>query len=227
MASNITSLGTPTSAGQFETNVEQGRIPWLWRAFEIFIAAVVLVLTAPIMAVLATLIRLDTPGRALFLQKRLGLNGKPFTFVKFRTLFADARQRFPELYAYQYSPEQLQTLCFKVEKDPRVTRQGRWMRSSTLDELPNFWNVLTGDMTLIGPRPEIPEMLPYYHGEMLDKFTVRPGITGMAQISGRGRLGFYETVRLDVEYVRRRSWILDLKILAQTIYRVVMRDGAF
>jgi lipopolysaccharide/colanic/teichoic acid biosynthesis glycosyltransferase len=108
-----------------------------------------------------------------------------------------------------------------------VTPQGHWLRKSTLDELPNFWNVLTGRMALVGPRPEIPEMLPYYGGDMLLKFTVRPGITGLAQISGRGRLGFHETVALDVEYVRRRSLTLDLKIILLTIQKIVTRDGAF
>ena len=111
--------------------------------------------------------------------------------------------------------------------DPRVTPQGEWLRKSTLDELPNFWNVLRGDMALVGPRPEIPEMLPYYEGEMQLKFRVRPGITGLAQISGRGRLGFYETVKYDVEYVKNRSFRLDLKILLITIYKIVARDGAF
>jgi lipopolysaccharide/colanic/teichoic acid biosynthesis glycosyltransferase len=108
-----------------------------------------------------------------------------------------------------------------------VTPQGVWMRKSTLDELPNFWNVLTGDMALVGPRPEIPEMLPYYDQEMRLKFTVRPGITGLAQISGRGRLGFYETVQLDNEYVRNHSFLLDAKILVLTLIKIVTRDGAF
>jgi lipopolysaccharide/colanic/teichoic acid biosynthesis glycosyltransferase len=197
------------------------------RALEMLIAAFALIITSPIMVGLWILIRRGTAGNPIFFQDRVGLEGKRFRFVKFRTLYADARQRFPELYAYQYSPGQLRKLHFKVEKDPRVTPQGLWMRKSTLDELPNFWNVLTGDMALVGPRPEIPEMLPYYHGEMLQKFTVRPGVTGMAQISGRGRLGFYETVRLDVEYVKARSFWLDVKIIFKTIYKMITRDGAF
>src|SRR5262249_48951335 len=148
-------------------------------------------------------------------------------FVKFRTLYADARVRFKELYAYQYTQEQLETLRFKVERDPRITPQGEWLRRTTLDELPNFWNVLKGDMALVGPRPEIPEMLKYYTPEMAVKFAVRPGITGLAQISGRGRLGFYETVRLDVEYVRTRSFRTDLRILFLTVQKILVRDGAF
>jgi len=202
-------------------------VPILWRLFEIVVALVALVLTSPIILVLAIIIRRGTPGRALFFQPRVGIDGRLFHFVKFRTLYADARQRFPNLYAYQYTEETLQEHKFKVVNDPRVTPQGRWMRTTTLDELPNFWNVLRGDMALVGPRPEIPEMLPYYKGKMLLKFSVRPGVTGLAQISGRGRLSFYETAELDVEYVNKRSVLLDLKIIALTVYKIVTRDGAF
>jgi lipopolysaccharide/colanic/teichoic acid biosynthesis glycosyltransferase len=197
------------------------------RVVESLIAIVALVITAPIMAVIAVIIRSGSRGRALFWQVRVGRNQELFKFVKYRTLFADARNRFPELYRYKYTGEQLRNFRFKIVSDPRVTPQGKWLRKSTLDELPNFWNVLRGDMALVGPRPEIPEMLPYYKGEMQLKFKVRPGITGMAQISGRGRLGFFETVNLDIEYVKKRSFKLDFKILLLTIYRIVTRDGAF
>ena len=200
---------------------------FLQRFLEIMIAATALVLTAPIMAALAMRIRFGTPGPALFFQDRVGKDRKLFRFVKFRTLYADARQRWPHLYAYKYSPNELDTLHFKVVDDPRVTPEGIWMRKSTLDELPNFWNVLTGEMALVGPRPEIPEMLPYYKGEMLLKFAVRPGVTGLAQISGRGRLSFYDTVALDVQYAKERSFWLDLKIIVKTVVKIVTRDGAF
>jgi lipopolysaccharide/colanic/teichoic acid biosynthesis glycosyltransferase len=197
------------------------------RAVEIVLAGSVLILSAPLMAFLALLIRRGTPGKALFFQQRVGVNRKPFAFVKFRTMYVDARQRFPKLYAHNYSEEEMRTMQFKIVNDPRVTPQGKWMRVSTLDELPNFWNVLKGDMALVGPRPEIPEMLPYYKGEQLLKFTVRPGITGLAQISGRGRLTFQETVAFDVQYVKTRSLAMDIKILFLTVYRMITKDGAF
>ena len=203
------------------------RIPIAQRLLEIFVASSALVLPLPIMLAIALIIRCGTPGPALFRQPRVGLNQRLFNFIKFRTFYADARERFPELYRYQYSGEELRSLKFKVNQDPRVTPQGRWLRKSSFDELPNFWNCLIGEMALVGPRPEIPEMLPYYKGEMLRKFTVRPGITGLAQISGRGRLGFYETVALDVYYVKNKSFWLDLKIILKTLYLVVTRDGAF
>lgn len=197
------------------------------RAIEVLLASCALLLTAPVMLVLAIIIRRGTPGKALFRQQRIGTNLVPFGFVKFRTLYADARERFPQLFEYKYSDEEIASLIFKTSDDPRVTPQGKWLRTSTLDELPNFWNVLKGEMALVGPRPEIPEMLPYYSNEQLLKFTVRPGITGLAQISGRGRLSFQDTVKLDVEYVKRRSLLLDLKILFLTAYKLVTRDGAF
>jgi lipopolysaccharide/colanic/teichoic acid biosynthesis glycosyltransferase len=220
---------TPSIGGPVEDAViprEAGVSPF-WRLFEVVTALTALILASPIVLILAIIIRRGSPGRALFFQPRVGINGRVFTFVKFRTLYADAKQRFPELYAYQYSEEDLRALKFKIVNDPRVTPQGKWMRTTTLDELPNFWNVLRGEMALVGPRPEIPEMLPYYKGEMLRKFSVRPGVTGLAQISGRGRLGFHETVELDVEYVKSRSTLLDLKIIALTVYKMVTRDGAF
>ncbi|MGB8472925.1 MAG: sugar transferase [Candidatus Acidiferrum sp.] len=202
-------------------------VPLTLRCFEIVVSATVLIISVPVLAVIATIVKWGTPGPALFFQARLGRNGKPFRFVKFRTLYADAKKRFPDLYAYQYSDRELQDLKFKVDKDPRVTPQGVWLRRSSFDELPNFWNVVKGDMALVGPRPEIPEMLPYYKGEMLLKFSVRPGITGLAQISGRGRLGFFETVAYDVEYAKNHTLWLDLRIILKTIWMVFVRDGAF
>ena len=198
------------------------------RAIEIVIAIVCIVLAIPIMITIGIFIRLDSPGPALFWQYRIGLDGKTFKFVKFRTLYCDARERFPELYTYKYTDVEIQTLIFKLRDDPRVTRIGRWLRSSTLDELPNFWNVLTGEMALVGPRPEIPEMMRYYNThEMMSKFSVRPGITGLSQVSGRGELSFLETAMYDIDYVKNRSLALDIEILLKTLYSVFLRKGAF
>jgi lipopolysaccharide/colanic/teichoic acid biosynthesis glycosyltransferase len=163
----------------------------------------------------------------LFFQERVGKDGKAFQFVKFRTMYADARQRFPELYSYSFDEERIRTFVFKIKDDPRLTPQGRWLRKTSLDELPNFWNVLTGDMALIGPRPEIPEMVRYYPPWLRDKFLVRPGITGLAQISGRGNLSFLDTAKLDVLYVQECSWKLDVKIFFKSVKCVVLAIGAF
>ena len=142
-------------------------------------------------------------------------------------MFVDARTRFPELHCYEYSDEEVQTIKFKLERDPRLTRFGRWLRKTSLDELPNFWNVLTGDMTLVGPRPEIPEMGKYYVENERRKFNVPSGITGAAQTSGRGLLSFRDTVQLDVDYVDRRSLRLDCYLCFRTLWVVLKRSGAF
>jgi lipopolysaccharide/colanic/teichoic acid biosynthesis glycosyltransferase len=209
-------------------------VPWLRRepasyvrVIEISTALAILILALPIMVVIGVIIWWDTRGPVLFFQPRVGIGGKTFRFVKFRTMYADARQRFPELYAYSYTPNELLDLKFKVEDDPRVTPVGRWLRRSSFDELPNLWNVVTGEMALVGPRPEIPEMLPYYPRDTLRKFSVRPGVTGLAQVSGRGRLGFHETIAYDVEYVDTQSLANDVKLLFRTARMVLLRDGAF
>jgi lipopolysaccharide/colanic/teichoic acid biosynthesis glycosyltransferase len=201
------------------------------------------------MALTALAITLDSPGPVLFRQIRVGLNrrqrnrgardgngterrlidlgGEPFVFYKFRTMYADARERFPELYQYQYTENQVADLYFKRTSDPRLTRLGARLRRTTLDELPNFINVLKRDMNLIGPRPDIPEMVKYYTDRQRRKFAVRPGITGLSQVSGRGLLSFQETLRLDVLYVDNRSLWLDLKLLLRTFAITVLRAGAF
>lgn len=217
---------TAPGAGVEPLRAPEG-VPLTTRLLEIFIAAFVLLVTLPLMLCIALIIRWGTPGPALFFQTRVGINKKPFRFVKFRTFYEGSREKFPHLYDYNYSETELANLKFKTDDDPRITPQGRWLRRTSLDELPNFWNVLKGDMTLVGPRPEIPELVPYYKGEMLEMFTVRPGITGRAQTSGRGHLGFYETVAYDVEYVRRRSFLFDLKIILKTLQRLIGGDGAF
>lgn len=217
------------------------------RALDILVSSLALLLALPIMLLIALIVRLDSPGPALFRQTRMTQDrrnntlaesiegperrrvlyaGRPFKFLKFRTMYVDARQRFPELYAYDYTDEEIKTIKFKVADDPRVTRAGRWLRKTSLDELPNFWNVLTGDMTLCGPRPEIPEMSPYYSPEQLKKFRVTAGLTGPAQVGGRGELTFQETADIDADYVKQRSLKGDLKILWQTVVAVVKQRGA-
>lgn len=227
-----------------------------YRLAEITISFIALIASLPIMFVIAIIVKLDSPGPVLFFQKRVSKSKlvlgkklmnddrfvildsnfspeqkywvpKAFRFVKFRTMFADARERFPHLYDYNFTEEQIKHIRFKVENDARITRVGKWLRRSTLDELPNFWNVLTGDMRLVGPRPEIPEMLVNYTLEQMRKFTVKPGITGLPQINGRGRLSFQKTVTYDLEYVNNKSVLLDLKILFMTVWRIITSQGAF
>jgi lipopolysaccharide/colanic/teichoic acid biosynthesis glycosyltransferase len=215
--------------------------PMSFRVRDIIVSLVCLIVTAPLMGFIALLIRLDSPGGALFRQRRVsqqrrrrtdagdrnGHGVSTFEFVKFRTMYVDARERFPELYRYQYTPEEIETLVFKIADDPRLTRIGRWLRRTSLDELPNFINVLKGDMSLVGPRPDIPEMMPYYARWQRLKFTVKPGITGYAQTNGRALLPFQKTLYEDVRYVVERSFLNDLWIMARTAWVSAKRIGAF
>ena len=139
----------------------------------------------------------------------------------------DARTRFPQMYAYQYAPGEFHGQYPTLRNDPRVTRVGRVLRKLSVDELPNLWSVLVGDMRLVGPRPEAPEVLQYYTPDEMYKFVCKPGITGLAQINGRGLLNWGETLAWDLRYVRTRSVGLDFKIIFKTLMHVIARKGAF
>lgn len=227
-----------------------------YRVFEFVAALILLILLMPVMLLEALLIRLDSPGPALFSQPRVakskivhardlkgiaGLRPPPdgydpdgyyyvpqtFRFLKFRTMFHDAKQRFPELYEYQRNPRTFHHMRFKTDADPRVTRLGQLLRRTTLDELPNLWCVLMGTMRLVGPRPELPELPQNYTPAEMYKFSVKPGVTGLAQINGRGLLSWGETLAWDLHYVQTRTVWLDLKIIGVTAWYVLMRRGAF
>jgi len=143
------------------------------RAIDVAVAATMLVLLSPLIVVAAVLVRATSRGPAVFRQVRLGQGGRPFVFYKFRGMYVDARERWPELYEYRYEADELQTLRFHPENDPRVTPVGRFLRRTSIDEILNFYNVLKGDMSIVGPRPEIPEMIPYY-GEHAAAGPARP-----------------------------------------------------
>jgi lipopolysaccharide/colanic/teichoic acid biosynthesis glycosyltransferase len=196
------------------------------RARDIVVSLALLAAAAPIMAVLWALVRLDSRGAAVFSHERVGIGGSTFRFFKFRTMWTDARERFPHLYAYEYTPAEIQGLQFKQVVDPRLTRVGRWLRRTSLDELPNLFNVLRGEMTLVGPRPDIPEMQRYYRSDQLPKFAVKPGLTGLAQVKGRNILSFQETIQYDLLYVAGKSFWLDIRILARTVWVVCRQWGA-
>ena len=197
------------------------------RGLDIAVSLSLLILFLPVIALIAALIRLDSPGPVIFQQQRVAQGGRMFCFFKFRTMFVDARTRFPDLYAYRYGPEGFGDFYFKTPSDPRLTRVGRRLRRTSLDELPNLLNVLRGDMSLVGPRPELPEHLRYYGQRELVKFSVKPGVTGLWQIRGRARLRYVEQLESEIEYVQRRSFLLDLEILVRTPRAVLTGDGAF
>jgi lipopolysaccharide/colanic/teichoic acid biosynthesis glycosyltransferase len=194
---------------------------WVKDAMDRVLAAIGLLLVSPVLLAIAIAIRLDSPGPAFFSQTRIGRNGRPFRFWKFRGMLVDAKARFPELYEYQYGAEEVQQLRFHPPVDPRVTRVGRFIRRTSLDELPNLVNVVLGDMSLVGPRPEIPELIPYYGASARLVLSVKPGITSLAKLLGRDHLTFQETLELDLRYVRERSLRLDIGVLIGTVWLVL------
>lgn len=197
------------------------------RCLDLVLSLTALIVSLPLVIAIAVLVRLDSPGPAIFRQRRVARGGGTFTFYKFRTMYVDSRERFPELYAFDWSVADLSSVCLQLQDDPRLTRLGRFLRRTSLDELPNFVNVVAGQMSVVGPRPELPEVLRYYRPEQLEKFSVRPGVTGLAQINGRGFLSFQETIAADLEYCRRRSFAYDLWIMLRTVVTIVRTDGAF
>jgi lipopolysaccharide/colanic/teichoic acid biosynthesis glycosyltransferase len=186
-------------------------------------AAVGLLLILPFLPVLALAIKLSSPGPVLYRSIRLGRSGEPFVFYKFRSMVDGAH----ESRKYVLHMNEVDGPIFKITNDPRITRVGRFLRRSSLDEIPQLWNVLRGDMTLVGPRPPIPEEVEKYEPWQRRRLDVKPGLTCLWQISGRSKLGFDEWMRLDIQYIRHQSFLLDVKIILRTLPAVVSRDGAY
>jgi exopolysaccharide biosynthesis polyprenyl glycosylphosphotransferase len=195
----------------------------LKRAFDVVISACLLTLLSPLVVLIATVIRLDSRGSAIFSQLRAGLGGRPFRMLKFRTMTSDAEARLGEV----VSLDQLTEPMFKVRDDPRVTRVGRLLRKMSLDELPQLFNVLKGDMSVVGPRPEQLEVVERYRPEHRFRLAVKPGITGPMQVFGRGELTFAERLAVEQDYIENMSIGRDLRILAMTVPAVGRGTGAF
>lgn len=181
------------------------------RGVDILSAATLLLLLLPLLAVLAILIRAETPGSPLFTQQRIGRRGKPFRFFKFRSMVKDA----PLLGSWR-----------TADNDPRITRVGKFLRATSLDELPQLWNVLIGDMSLIGPRPQTPQQQSLYTPEQWEtRHRVRPGITGLAQVNGRSDILLEQQIAYDLAYTARPTLALDTSILLKTIALIFTRRG--
>jgi len=192
------------------------------RVFDVVLSSISLLVIWPLLLAVAAAVRLDSPGSVLFRQRRVGQDGKEFNILKFRTMVADAEARLPELLANQPSVEPV----FKLARDPRTTRVGRCLRKSSIDELPQLWNVLRGDMSFVGPRPEEVQFVKQYDIWQRRRLKVKPGITGLQQIKCRGTNSLAERVRYDIYYVRKRSMVMDLLILLKTIPVVFSGRGA-
>jgi exopolysaccharide biosynthesis polyprenyl glycosylphosphotransferase len=193
-------------------------------AFDRVCALLLLILLSPVLLCVAALVRFspDAGGPAVFRQQRVGKHGKPFMLYKFRTMYLDAEARLAELRHLNESDG-----LFKIREDPRVTRVGRWLRRFSVDEIPQLVNVLKGQMSLVGPRPPLPAEVDRYPADMRRRLVVKPGLTGLWQISGRSDLSREESVRLDLSYVENWSLTMDLAILFRTLSAVLRRSGAY
>jgi len=193
------------------------------RAMDFTLAALGLIIAAPLMALIAVLIKLDSPGPVLFSQVRVGRGGRLFTLYKFRSMRLGAEAEQPRLLDRNEATGPL----FKIRDDPRLTRVGRWLRRLSLDELPQLYNVLRGEMSLVGPRPPIPAEVEQYEEWHRKRLEVAPGVTGLWQVSGRSDLTFDEMVMLDLFYAENWTLGLDIKILLRTIPTVILGTGAY
>ena len=195
------------------------------RAFDLLVAGAALVVLLPLVAVVALLVRLESRGSVIFRQPRVGKDGRVFMMLKFRTMRSrpeDAQDLNPvpqvsDFDEYVFDP---------LYGGKQYTRTGRLLRTTSIDELPNLINVLRGDMSIVGPRPEVPELVQQYRPEYHRRHKVRPGITGLAQVNGRASLTYEKTIAYDLEYVDRHSLLRDLGILARTLPVVLSRRGA-
>ena len=223
-----------TLPGRFWLNLRAQWRRWLWRmavngaetakrAFDVAGSLAALILLGPLFLLIGVLIKTEDRGPVIFAQTRVGKFGREFKMYKFRSMRPDAEARLEEVLAQNHHKE---GVTFKIKDDPRLTRTGKWLRKFSFDELPQFYNVLKGDMSLVGPRPPVPREVALYSLADRRRLAVKPGITCIWQISGRSGIDFSGQVKLDVEYIESWSFMTDLKILARTVPAVLSGKGA-
>lgn len=208
-----------------ETPTYSGRKLYTKRAFDLVVSGLLVVVLSPLLVLLALVVKATSRGPAFFLQERVGLNGSTFRMVKFRSMVVDAEERLQELSALDRAAGN--DVLFKMRVDPRVTSVGAVMRRFSLDELPQLFNVLSGSMSLVGPRPPLRREVDRYETQVHRRFLVKPGVTGLWQVSGRSDLSWEDSVRLDLFYVENWSLVSDLVILWRTLKAVVRSEGAY
>ena len=193
--------------------------------FDVVAASLLVVVFSPLMLLIAAAVKLSSPGPVIFRQRRVGRFGKEFWFYKFRSMTVDAEERRHHMLDHNlHGPD---GVTYKRRDDPRVTRIGRLLRKTSLDELPQLWNVLKQDMSLVGPRPALPSEVARYSPEHLQRLAVIPGLTCFWQIQGRSEIPFEKQVRLDLEYIRRRSLWLDIGLILKTVPALISGKGAY
>ncbi len=231
----IGALNDPVDPGGGASAVREGGVPGVMkvedsmpyalskRLFDLVVGSVALVFILPTLPLIALMIKLDTRGPVFFKQDRVGRNGRVFKFYKFRSMVHEAESKRAELGELNEQDGPV----FKIRSDPRITSVGRFLRRSSFDEIPQILNVLKGEMSIVGPRPPLSEEVAGYQPWQRSRLAVKPGITCLWQISGRSHIGFNEWMRLDLEYLRTRSFKTDLLILLKTIPAVIERKGAY
>ncbi|MDQ7095568.1 sugar transferase [Desulfosporosinus sp. PR] len=211
-------------------SVESGSLTYpqwqlaLKRLLDFVAALLLLIVVSPFWLLIVLWIRSDSEGPAIFTQTRVGLEGKPYTIYKFRTMVQNAEALIKDKLE---QVNDLETFVFQEKDDPRITRSGHFLRKTSLDELPQLLNILFGNMSLVGPRPEVPEIAKLYTPQQRRRLNVLPGVTGLAQVNGRSELTLGETMNFDLEYVETWSFWLDLKILWKTVFVVFTGKGAY
>jgi len=223
---------TPHGRLWLRLRAELEYLVWRWllasgsvtkRGLDIALSATALLFLTPLFILIALLIKIEDRGPVFFIQTRVGQFGREFRMFKFRSMCRNAEQRLKELLAKN---QHAQGVTFKLKKDPRITLVGRWLRKFSLDELPQFINVLTGDMSLVGPRPPVPREVALYSQSDRRRLAVKPGITCLWQVSGRAEIDFSGQVRLDVQYIESQRTSTDLRILVKTVPAVIPGRGA-
>jgi lipopolysaccharide/colanic/teichoic acid biosynthesis glycosyltransferase len=199
--------------------------PWVRRSLDVFVAGAALFVLLPVFAVVAIAVKLESRGSLVFAQERIGQHGRRFRLFKLRTMFHGADAQKSAL--AKANNEALDGVRFKLKRDPRVTRVGRVLRKLSIDEFPQFWNVLVGDMTLVGPRPPVQREVSLYDARALRRLEVRPGLTCLWQIGGRSDLSFEEQVTLDLHYIDITRPAEEIAIVAKTVPAVLTGRGAY
>ncbi len=195
------------------------------RFINLLLASCILIFITPLMAFLAILIALDSPGPVIFKQKRLGKDGRLFSLYKFRSMFHKCDQSVHKQFVAQAITQGNKHIAYRIQDDPRVTRVGHWLRKLSLDELPQFFNVLRGDINIVGPRPLLAYEAEYFKEWHWERQVVKPGITGLYQVKARGTVSFDEMVEMDLAYIKNYSLWLDIKLILGTISAITRKTG--
>lgn len=228
----FTAVQSPWGRWKLNAYTRYKRLTWRWvisgaflikRLFDVMVSAVALFFLAPLFALIAVLIKIEDGGPIFFAQRRVGKWGREFKMYKFRSMCVDAEAKFAEVLARNHHAK---GITFKAKDDPRITRVGRYLRKFSLDEFPQFYNVLVGDMSLVGPRPPVPREVAKYTLADRRRLEATPGLTCFWQIGGRAEIDFPEQVQLDVQYIESQSFWLDMKILMKTVPAVLLGRGA-